>query len=149
MALSMRSGTGVGPGICRKWRPARRGALDIWGSVGLACADGRRSGVISVDGLAAPLKHDLYEALGALHDRGGPHKLDALQNAIVAVMRFHSMPRPQRRKHAALAARMPDVDLAHKAAVPPIRLAGVPVSCRHVGGDNAVVGHPGTQEIDG
>ena len=29
MARRMRSGTGVGPGICRKWRPARRGALDM------------------------------------------------------------------------------------------------------------------------
>ena len=29
MARRMRSGTGVGPGICRKWRPARRGVLDM------------------------------------------------------------------------------------------------------------------------
>ena len=29
MARRMRSGTGDGPGICRKWRPARRGSLDI------------------------------------------------------------------------------------------------------------------------
>src|SRR6185295_3975746 len=29
MARRMRSGTGVGPGICRKWRPARRGAFDM------------------------------------------------------------------------------------------------------------------------
>ena len=29
MARRIRSGTGVGPGICRKWRPARRGALDM------------------------------------------------------------------------------------------------------------------------
>ena len=29
MARKMRSGTGVGPGICRKWRPARRGALNM------------------------------------------------------------------------------------------------------------------------
>ena len=27
MARRMRSGTGVGPGICRKWRPARRGCV--------------------------------------------------------------------------------------------------------------------------
>src|SRR6266700_5530987 len=31
MALRMRSGTGVGPGICKKWRPAILGALvGIW-----------------------------------------------------------------------------------------------------------------------
>ncbi len=29
IALRMRSGTGVGPGICRKWRPGRRGSFDI------------------------------------------------------------------------------------------------------------------------
>jgi hypothetical protein len=29
IARRMRSGTGVGPGICRKWRPARRGSLDM------------------------------------------------------------------------------------------------------------------------
>src|SRR5690606_20295495 len=29
IARRIRSGTGVGPGICRKWRPARRGTFDI------------------------------------------------------------------------------------------------------------------------
>src|SRR3546814_1967272 len=40
MARRMRSGTGVGPGICRKWRPAVRAALLTMGLSLSVCQDG-------------------------------------------------------------------------------------------------------------
>ena len=55
MARRMRSGTGVGPGICRKCRPARRGALDMSSSAHLTEA----YRIMSYRGLSPVSSHHL------------------------------------------------------------------------------------------